>query len=564
MAGFGFLAHPLNYVNRYRQIAGVLIKYGFDDLLARLNVKQYLPSAKHQPSEDKEPKEDISGLARYERMRLVLEELGPTFIKFGQIMSNRPDLLPPQLVGELEKLQDQVPPFDSQVAKETVETELGYDIDTIFKHFDEAPFSSASVAQVHQAILHNGQEVALKIQRPQIWEVAEVDLEILKDLAALAQRYIPSMAYFDPVGIVQNVEKVMKKELSFTMEAAYLERFKYNFSKFDNIYIPDLYKEYTTEKVLTLEYIDGIKISEIEKLEANNYDLKLIAQRGFNAYLTQVFEFGLFHGDPHPGNILIISGNKLCYLDFGMTGLITEADKSKFSSILIGFRNKDTRRIIRALQQLSGNQQIEDVRKLEYELNEFISDFAYRSLEDVNVSDIIERFRTLILDFRIQIQPDFFLLMKAFITMDGLGRKLAPDFNPVEEIQPYIARLERQRLNPFNLMHSFYLSSMDFGNFLKDLPFDLKDLIDQAKKGEININLEHKGLTPLLTTFDQVSNRIAFVIVLASLIIGSSLIVLSGIPPTYKGIPLIGIIGFIIAGLMGLWLLFSILKHRKM
>lgn len=564
MPKIGFFAHPFSYINRYRKIASVLIKYGFDDLLSSIHAGRYLPFLKSGRKAKREgKKEEVHKLTRYERMRMVLEELGPTFIKFGQIMSNRPDLLPTALITELEKLQDKVPPFEAETAKAIVEEELDAGTDALFHSFNPEPFSSASIAQVHYAELTTGEQVVLKIQRPNIQSLAQTDIEIMRDLAKLIERHMPSLAVFDPVGQVNTFEKTMKKELNFNLEASYIERFQTQFKNEPNLKVPSCFKQFSTERVITLEYIEGIKISEVKTLSEKGYDLKLLAKRGFNFYLRQVFENGFFHADPHPGNILVLPENKICFLDFGMMGFITDEDRESLVTMLIGIGKKDSKMIIRTLEHLSNRDDLHEQRSLEYELNEFINEYAYQSLEDANIQDIIERVRRIIVTYGITIHPDFFLLMKALVVIEGVGYKLDPDFNPFEQMKPHVNKLYRQRMNPFYLFNKFYLSAHEIGNFLRDLPYDIKDLMKQAKEGKINVDIEHKGIEPLLATLDKVSNRIAFAIVVASLIVGSSLLVHSDIPPIYRGIPIIGIIGFFIAGFMAVWLLVSIIRHRQ-
>ena len=564
MPNFGFFAHPFSYINRYRKIASVLVKYGFGDLLSSIHASRYLPFIGQKRKAKREgKKEEVHKLTRYERMRMVMEELGPTFIKFGQIMSNRPDLLPTDLIVELEKLQDEVPPFEAEKAKEIIENELNSSTDDLFQQFDPEPFSSASVAQVHFGQLVTGEDVVIKVQRPNIKNLAMTDIRIMRDIAVLVERHVPSLAVFDPVGQVDTFEKTMKKELNFNLEASYIERFKSQFKDEAYLKVPLCYKQFTTEKVITLEYIDGIKISQVKELTEKGYDLKLLAKRGFNYYLKQVFENGFFHADPHPGNLLALEGNKICFIDFGMMGFITNEDRESLVSMLIGIGRQDTKMIIRTLENLSGKDDLHEQRALEYEVNEFINEYAYQSLEDADIQDIIERVRRIIVNYEIRIHPDLFLLMKALVIIEGVGYKLDPDFNPFEQMKPHVSRLQRKRMNPFNVLNKFYISAAEAGNFLRDLPYDLKDLLRQAKEGKINVDIEHKGIEPLLATLDKVSNRIAFAIVVASLIVGSSLLVHSDIPPIYKGIPVIGIVGFFIAGFMAVWLLISIIRHRQ-
>ena len=560
----GFFAHPINYINRYRKIGAVLIKYGFEDVLSSIKASRHLPFIKNQRKAKKARKEaDLQQLTRYERIRMVLEELGPTFIKFGQIMSNRPDLLPGELIVELEKLQDKVPAFEAEEAKAIIEEELGASTDNLFQKFEAEPFSSASIAQVHYAELNDGEPVVIKVQRPHIQSTVRTDIEIMRDLASLMDKHVASLRVFDPVGQVETFEKTIKKEMNFNLEASYVERFQHQFKDEPKLKAPRAFKKFTSNKVITLEYIEGIKISQTGKLEEAGYDLELLAKRGYGFYLTQIFEHGFFHADPHPGNVLVQEGHIIAFIDFGMMGFITEEDRENLVTMLIGINNNDSVMMIRVLEALSGRDDLHDQKGLAYEISEFLNEYAYQSLQDTNMQEIIERVRQIITRYEIKIHPDLFILMKALITIEGVGYSLDPQFNPFEEMKPHVKKMQRERLNPLKLMKDLYLSTHEVGRFLKDLPYDIKDLIEQAKAGKINVDIEHKGIEPFLATFNKVSNRIAFAILVASLVIGSSLLVHSKIPPVYQGVPIFGIIGFFIAGFLAIGLLISIIRHRQ-
>lgn len=564
MPGIGFFSRPYSYVNRYRKVVAVLIKYGFEDFISSLHLRRYFPFRKMRFSQKKRGKKAVLDMSRWERTRLVLEELGTTFIKFGQIMSNRPDMLPPSLIRELEKLQDKVPPFPGEKVKKVIEEDLGTSITSLFSEFDGEPFASASIAQVHRGKLNDGSEVAVKVQRPGIREIVEIDIAIMTDFAVLINKYVPSLSIFDPVGIVKTFEKVIYREMNFSIEASYIERFNANFKDNENIYVPGILREYTSPKVLTLELVNGIKISDTETLTEKGFDLKLLASRGFDLFLMQVFDHGFFHADPHPGNILALPGNRLCFIDFGMMGLISQQDKQLLGNMIIGMQIRDTRKIVRSLNILSGSKTIENTRDLENELSDFLNEYYYQRLEDIEIKHLINRLRNIIVSYNIHVPSDFFLLMKALVIIEGVGRSLDPEFNAFLRIEPYVKKLQMKRMNPWNMLKDLYYSSLDLSYVFKDLPYDIRDVIDRIKGGEVNVDIEHKGIEPLLHTYDKISNRISFAIVLASLIVGSSLIVLSGIPPYWNEIPVIGIIGFLIAGVMGLWLLFSIIRHGKM
>ncbi|MCL0064205.1 AarF/UbiB family protein [Dehalococcoidia bacterium] len=558
----GLVSRTYRHINRYREIVTVLVKYGFDDLITRSNLEKYIDfGRKLLPGERKR---DVVSLSRWERIRMVLEELGPTFIKFGQIMSNRPDLVPQELIVELKKLQSAVPPFPEEEAKELVEEELGKSVDELFSDYTTGPIASASIAQVHRAVLKNGEEVAVKVQRPGIQQIIETDIEIMFHLAALMEKYVEEINLFDPVAIVAEFERSIKRELDFHIEAAAIERFGGNFQTDRTIYVPTVYWDYSTSRVLTMEFIDGVKASSVEVLLAAGLDPKLLASRGADLVLKQVFEHGFFHADPHPGNLMALPGNVVCFLDYGMMGGISMKDRGYLSGILTGIVNQDAARITKTLLQLSATPHLKDADKLEYEIQALLEQYSYRSLKSINMGLILNQLITLIISYRLKAPSHFYLLTKALITIEGVGRMLDPDFDMVTHAKPFAKKLLKERMNPLKLTKDLYLSAIDLSVLLRDLPSEVREILTQLKGGKIRIEFEHKGLEPIQETHNQIGNRIAFAIVLAALLMSSALIVIAGIPPRWNGVPMIGIVGFLGAGIMGFWLLISILRHGKM
>lgn len=558
----GLVNRTYRHINRYRQIITVLIKYGFGDLVSETNLAKYINLGKKFIPWKKDKKTE--SLSRWERVRKVLEELGPTFIKLGQIMSNRPDLLPKELIYELEKLQDSVPQFSGKDAQKLVENELGKPIYETFKNFETCPIASASVSQVHRAELIDGEEIVVKVQRPGIEHIIEIDLEIMLHFANLTEKYIKGMDILSPINVIKEFEKSIKKEIDFTIEASNIERFGRNFQDDMTIYVPKVYRDYSTKKILTMEFIDGIKVSNIDAILDTGNDPKIIGSRSADLVLKQVFEHGFFHADPHPGNILVLNNNVICFLDFGMMGICLPKHKEYLSNIIVGVVKKDPKIITKSLIKFSYIDNIKNIDELEYQISVLIEQYSYKSLKDLNIGDCLRQLIKLILEFKIKTPPDMYLLMKALITVEGVGRKLDPDFNAVEHIEPFAKKILKERMNPIKLTKDIYLSMIEFAFFLRDFPSEIKTIFEQIKHGQLKLKFEHRGLEPMLKTHERISNRIAFAIVLASLIVGSSLIILSGIPPKWNNIPIIGILGFVAGGIMGFWLLISILRHGKM
>ena len=558
----GMIGRTYRHANRYLEIIGVFTKYGFVDLISQSRLESVIDFGRKIIF--RKADSTILALSRWERMRLVLEELGPTFIKFGQVMSTRADLIPIELIHELEKLQDSVPPFSGEKAVNLVEQELGKPISEVFESISHSPLAAASIAQVHKAIFIEGEEVVVKVQRPGIDRTIETDLEIMFHLAMIMEKHVQEMRSLNIVKVVEEFERAIHKELNFAIEASNLERFGNNFKKDPNIYVPKCYRNYSTKKILTMEYIEGIKISDIESIKANGLDQQIIARRGADLVLKQIFEFGFFHADPHPGNVLILPENVICFLDYGMMGTLTRTTRELITSMTAGAINRDTDKIIRNLLRLCESDGEVKTQKLELQITELIDRYFNQSLEQMDMAALVNDLMRFFPENNLKMPSDLYLLGRSMLLLQGNGEILDPDFNVAIHIEPYLKKMIRERLHIRKIAKDLFISSEELVQLMKELPFEIREIIEKVKNGKIKIDIEHKGLTPMLKTHDKISNRIAFAIVLASIIVGSSLIVLSKIPPLWNDIPVIGIIGFLSAGILGFWLLISILRHGKM
>ena len=558
----GMIGRTYRHIQRYRQILTVLFKYGFGDLVNILKIEQYIEIGFQMISRKR--REKIETLTRAERVRMALEELGPTFIKMGQILSTRPDLLPVEFILELQKLQDHVPPFEYTQVEIIIETELGTPLGNIFKDFEEAPLASASIGQVHRARLADGEEVVVKIQRPDIRKTVEVDLEIMLHLATLMERHLEGWEIQRPTKIVEEFAYTLEKELDYTIEASHMERFAMQFLNDSNVYVPKVYREASTGRILTMEYIDGIKASEIALLEEADLDRREIARRGLDLIMKQVFVHGFFHADPHPGNVFILPDNVICYLDFGMMGRIGRESRENFADLVMNIVRRDERKITEALLGLTVWEEEPNRHTLERSVSEFIDMHFNRPLKELDLGKLLHQLLDMVAKHRLSVPPDLFLMIKALSTVEGLGRVLDPDFDATEQAAPFVRRIQMDRLHPKRIAADFFDSGTDLLHLIKEIPGEVRKILRQARQGKIRIEFEHRGLESMLSTHDRISNRLAFAIVLAALIIGSSLIVLSDIPPKWHEIPVIGLAGFVIAGIMALWLLVSILRRGRM
>lgn len=556
------IGRTYQHIQRYRQIITVLFKYGFGEMVDALRIEHYLEIGLQMISRKR--RERIETFSRAIRIRMVLEELGPTFLKMGQILSTRPDLLPVEYMQELSKLQDNVPSFQYSEVEAAIEKELQKPINQVFSSFDKQPLAAASIGQVHQAKLLDGTNVVVKIQRPGIRHTIEVDLEIILHLASLMERHLEGWDIQRPTKIVEEFAHTLEKELDYTLEASHTERFARQFENEPAVYVPLVYREATTSRILTMEYIHGIKVSAIDQLEEEGLDRKKIAKQGLVLIMEQIFVHGFFHADPHPGNVFVLPDNVLCYIDFGMMGRLNLETREYFADLIMSIVHRNEREAVDALLKLTLPEDEPDYPHLEKDVAEFMDRHCYRPLKEVDVGVLLHNLLEAATKHRLVIPPDLFLMIKALSTVEGLGQLLDPDLDVIEQATPFIKRIQLNRINPRRIGKDMVHSGTDLFNLLKDIPREVRAILKMARQGKVKMEFEHRGLEPMLASHDRISNRLSFAIVLASLVIGSGLIVLSGIPPKWHEIPIIGLAGFLFAGFMGFWLLISIIRSGRM
>jgi len=533
-------------LKRTHEIILILTKYGFGDLIEAVGV-----SVNYK----KKPNYKIK---RLERIRKVIEELGPTFIKLAQFLSLRPDLISLELAKELEKLQDSVSPLPFEDMENVLMEEVGDKYNDFEKNFEL--IASASIGQVYKATLKSGETVAVKILKPSIEEKIYSDIAILMHFAELLRKKF--LIYgIDSIKIVEEFAVSIKRELNFNFEALNLKRFTSNFKDNPDIKVPKLYEKYCTKHVLTMEYIEGIKVSEIEKLKKAGYDLKEIAIKGFNAFCEQVFIHRYFHADPHPGNIWVSDG-KIVFLDFGIMGRFSEDDARHLMEFFYFVINKKEEDAAMCVLKLSKTADDVDISSFKKEMSDIISMYFYSSLKDLELRAVINDILRIMNRYKVYLKEENYLLAKAVVTVEGIGKKLYPEFNAVKLIKPFIVK-HYKSFSFSDFVKQSYLLNMEFKDLVFDSPKDIKDIINKLKNGKLKIEFEHMGLDDFEKTINSSANRLSVAIIIAAILIGSSMILSAKIPPLIYGVSVFGIAGFAFATIMGTILIFIFMGKDK-
>ncbi len=546
---------------RYNQILRVFVKYGFEELVSSMIATgRYRFLRRLIPKTTKRRAEQFT---RWEKMRLVCEELGPTFIKFGQILSNRPDLLPDELILEFEKLQDNVPPMPGNIAIQVVEKELKKPVSELFASFEVEAFASASIAQVHRVVLHTGERVALKVQRPTIRTLIKEDIKVLYQMATLFERRIPSSRSFDPIGLVRNFEESIIRELDFIHESINIQRFAGNIKSDPTdrtTCSPGVYKEFTTSKVLAMEFMEGLKISNIQGLKAQGQDIERIARKLAVSYVKQVFQYGFFHADPHPGNLLISPEGEVCFLDFGMMGNILPRDIEMFAHLFIAVKSEDLMGVVRALQMMSEATVINDLRGFEFAVNEFITSYSVSLYHQNEMSTILIELRDIIVKYGLKVPPHFFLLARSMVTIEGVIHHLDPKLDLMALARPYIAESIRKEFDPIKIIRKILNGIYEFGSYMEEFPQDLRNAIRKINNGKVSVDLTHKGVDPVIHTMNRITRQMVTAIILAGLLIGSAMFIIREVEPQWHHVPVFAIYGIIGAFILGLGMLRDLRK----
>lgn len=541
-------------LRRFKDIVMILVKYGFDDLIDRLEVPGIALVKKVRKVDQQ--------LGTFERIRCILEDLGPSFVKFGQIMSLRPDLLPPELIDELSKLQDEVAPVEFSQIKETVEKNTGRPLQETFSIFDAEPLAAASISQVHRGVLKpDGRIASIKVQRPGVRSKIKTDLDILAAVAGQLHERVDDLKTYDLPNLVRVTKRNLLRELDFKREARNMKIAKSYAGENSKVYIPEVYEEYSTEGLLVMEYVQGTKLKDL-KTETLT-DRESTAKHGLKAAIKQILDDGFFHADPHPGNLLIAEDERICLMDWGLTGRLSERDRHELIDLLKAVVDKDGEAMAHALLRISSAEAAIDRRGLERELLDVLDSYYAVPIKSMNIGQLLMAVTELLRAHRLRLPPDLVIMIKALVTAEGTARLIYPDLDVVSEAKDYISSLAFERFKPESLWRSFRFSLSQFLSFQQKVPRRMAQILSKADRGELTLGFRHENLGGLMNTLDNITNRLTFGIIIAAMIIGSSMIITTGIGPLLFGFPALGVIGYLISGLLGLWLVFNIIRQRK-
>lgn len=460
-----------------------------------------------------------------ERLRMTIEELGPTFVKFGQILADRPDMVSEKFRVELKKLQSRALPFDNENAMALIEKELNASISSIFSYFDTTPLAAASIGQVYQACLEDGQEVIVKIQRPFIENKIKLDIYLLKYLARKFAKNYPELAAINIVGLIDEFSATIMRELDYTLEASNIVRFEMMFKDSPTVHIPKVYKEYTTKRLIIMEHIHGTTPNSNEQLREAGLDTSVIAVNGANALLTMILRHGFFHADPHPGNIFILENNVVSFIDFGMVGVLTPRDMNFLADFTIGFAHSDSDLISRSLITLCGKKFFDREENLKFEIHQLIQQYKGLPLEMISFSNAMQSCVDIIVKYQLQIPSGIFMLIKALATLEKFATNLDPSISLPPIIMPYAKEVVKSKFSARKLASEMYDTARNYSDFIRNLPNDVSEILYKIKEGKIHHEIALDDEAMFTKVVGQLSRRVAYVIILVGLFIGSTILV---------------------------------------
>ena len=548
-------AAPSGNLRRFSQIGRVLVRHGFG----------FVFDVRRDRREKKGLQEFLAPNFGV-RLRQTLDDLGPTFVKFGQLLSTRSDILPEGVLFELQKLQDTVKPMPAGAAQLIIERELGAPVGEVFESFDPNPLGSASIGQVHRAVLRGGEVVAIKVQRPEAPGRVGADLQLMREFADFLDRRFGERIFVDVRGLVAEFETVIRRELDYTAEAENARRFAVNFAE-TPVVIPMVYPALSTSRVLTLEHIEGTRFRDIRPLLLAPSERRRVASMGADAIFKMAFEDGFFHGDPHPGNLLLTPEGDLAMLDFGMVGYMSRGDIEALSRLFIAVIQRDAAAALRGLESLGVRYAPEVRGDLEQDLREFLNKYSGLSVGEVTLGQALSELIALARRYRLRVPPVFPLLTKALVTAEGIARAIDPTLNVYEVARPYAQRLLIERYDPEAVLEGARERALEYVRYVEDYPDQIRQLLAELADGEIEVQLRHGGLDELIGEVDVLANRLVFAVVAGALLLGSCMLGVfdrGGPAVPYLGVPVVSFVGFTLALIMGLILIILIFRSGRL
>jgi ubiquinone biosynthesis protein len=546
-------------IGRLSEIAQVAVRHGFGYFFARNRLSDLLPWTDRVETDGTETSE------RGRRLREMLDELGPTFVKFGQLLSTRPDVVPPDIVAELRGLQDDVRPFPFDQVREMIEEELGLTLEQAFLEFDQVPLAAASIGQVHRAVLPNGREVAVKVQRPNAPSKIESDLALMYQAARLVKERVRALDFIDAHGLVDEFARSIRQELDYRAEARNADQFRRNFARSDTVHIPRVYWRYTTSRVLTLEFLHGVQLADLEPESRSEEERRQLAYRMTDAWMAMIFRHGFFHGDPHPANILVLDDGTIGLVDFGLTGKLTDDDMAKLTRLFIDAATENVDAIPRRLADLGVKYPKEREEEFTAELRELFYRYYGAKLSEIDPIQVIREGFALIYSMNLQLPTRFVMLDKAIATLGGVGVDLYPQFNVFEVAKPYARSLLVERFRPRRMVMQAHKEASAIAGIAREIPYQVHDILEEVRDGQIEVGFVHKGLDEFMHRIDVVMNRLVVGLVVSGGLIGSSLIgIFAENGPQIFGVHFLAVLGFLLSSLLGVWLLWGVIRSGRL
>ncbi|MFA7317875.1 MAG: AarF/UbiB family protein [Sulfuricella sp.] len=547
-------------ISRLHEITTVFIRYGWGDVARRLGIIGALERAGRVLHWSEA--EEIMHLEPAVRVRRALEELGPTFVKLGQVLASRVDMFPSNWISEFEKLQSEVPPVPFETLLPQLIAALGASPLEIFNEVQTTPVAAASIAQVHLAQLKDGTEVVLKIRRPDIEQKIEADLRILAHIAQLLESELPEARRYQPVQVVAEFSRSLRRELDLAREARNMDRFAHNFSTDQTVLIPKVYWEWTSEVMNVQQRIDGIPGNSLAAVDAAGLDRKMLAAYGADAVLKMILIDGYFHADPHPGNVFYLPGNRLAMLDFGMVGRLTQERRNQIVDLLASLARRNEQGMLEVLLEWTGDASVDD-SKLAADVGHLVVNYENIQLKDVRLGTLLQEITMIMREHSLVLPSDLTLLFKALITLEGLGHQLDPGFHLISRLEPFVERVIRERYTPGAIWQRGWQDFNQVYGLMTGLPRDIVRLIREVRRGKFRIDLDLKRLDHFGQQIDHSANRLTMAIMTASLVIGSSIVMTVEGGPTLFGLPLFGLLGFLLAFFNSIWIVFSIWRSNR-